>query len=69
MITKRGSQNREPISESGMHVAGWKDKDMVILQDNDDSSVFELWAKNDDHAGYTIDINGEGYEFVRTVRQ
>jgi len=35
----------------------------VILED--ESGKRELWAANDDHAGYTVEIDGWGYEFVR----
>lgn len=59
-----GSQNREPLSESGLAVRfGPNDDGEVIL--NDRNGNMELWQKTDDFAGYVIEINGKGYEFAR----
>jgi len=68
MITKHGSQNREPLSESGYHVMGWIDAETVILQANDDPKQMEVWFEHDDHAGYTIEIDGVGFEFARDYK-
>jgi hypothetical protein len=68
MITKRGSQNREPLSESGYHLKGWITLGVAVLQANDDETQQEVWFANDDHAGYTIEIDSVGYEFARDYR-
>jgi hypothetical protein len=68
MITKRGSQNREPLNESGYHLKGWITLGVAVLQDNSDETHQEVWFANDDHAGYTIEIDGVGYEFARDYR-
>jgi hypothetical protein len=62
-MKKIGSQTRETLKESGYKLIQ-KNKDEVILQDKEDGH-FEIWAKNNHHAGYTIDIKGVGYEYVR----
>jgi hypothetical protein len=65
MITKRGSQSREPLEETEFTLIGAIGKNEVVLQT--DFGPPELWAKKDDAAGYVIVINGQGYEFVRTA--
>jgi hypothetical protein len=65
MIKTIGSQKREPLSESGYELIKMSRKE-VILKDRD-SGKQELWVKNDDYAGYVIEINGKGYEFVRSI--
>jgi len=67
-MRKIGSQNRETLDESGYHVAGWLDAGTVVLEANGDASQREIWFLNDDHAGYTIEINGLGYEFARDYK-
>jgi len=69
MITKYGSQSREPLAESGYRlVKAWPDvsRGFVVLQTQD--GLQELWKRNNHHVGYTIDIHGMGYEFVRDVK-
>ena len=68
MITKRGSQNREPLAESGYHLKGWITLGVAVLQDNDDEKKLELWFANDHHAGYTIEIGVVGFEFARDYK-
>jgi len=63
MHTKYGSQRREPIEETEYRVH-IHDGDEVVLDDGGDR--FEVWFRNDYHAGYTIEINGIGYEFARS---
>lgn len=62
-----GSQSREPLSESGMHILERVSKNEVILESNDGSGKPELWFKNDHSAGYVVEIKGKGYEFAREV--
>lgn len=72
MITRVGSQNREPIADTEYIVIGKeigvKDKTVmdVILQDQE-SGQEELWTANDDYAGYVIVIDGIGFEYVQTL--
>jgi hypothetical protein len=44
-------------------VSGEEWRGTVVLRAGD--GVLELWSLCDDHAGYTIEIEGKGYEFVR----
>lgn len=66
-MRKIGSQTRETLEESGYHFVGYlgKGEDTILLQANDDSSQQEIWGMNNDHAGYTIEFNGVGFEFLR----
>ena len=65
-MQKIGSQTRETLEESGrkliaLHLNG---KEALL---NYDGSC-ERWVLNDDYAGYVIEINGQGYEFVATIK-
>ena len=69
MITKRGSQSREPLNESGYVIdATWPDVDRgsIVLRDVE-TGKRELWHLSDDYAGYVIEIEGCGYEFGRSL--
>lgn len=57
-----GSQSRERIEETDYILVEHLEDGQVVLADGD---VLELWVKNDGFAGYTIEIGGIGYEFVR----
>lgn len=64
-MIKRGSQTRDTLAGAGLTVRDlFKNGDAYL---KDESGKVELWHKNDNFAGYVIEINGEGYEFVRTV--
>ena len=63
MITKRGSQNREPIGDTEYKVSSALSAGQVVLVD--EVGRCELWIANDNFAGYVIEIGGIGYEFVR----
>jgi hypothetical protein len=65
MIT--GSQNREPLEESGLHMHKRISRNEVILERDDSPGDYELWYRRDDFSGYVITINDIGYEFVRSV--
>ena len=62
-MKKYGSQIRESLNDSGYSVKEFLLDNQVVLEDSD--GELEVWALNDGHAGYTIEINGQGYEFVR----
>lgn len=61
-----GSQRRETIFEAGYSVAKVKSDNELILQEKETGKM-ELWAKNDHHAGYTVEFKGIGYEFIRSL--
>lgn len=65
-----GSQWRETLAETEYQILGWLDSQTVVLQDSDDldKDKGEVWFRNDHHAGYTIEIDGIGYEFARSFK-
>jgi len=62
-----GSQTRETLAESGYRLLERVDDETVILQAIGDPAQQEFWFKQDDHAGYTIEVDGVGYEYARDV--
>jgi hypothetical protein len=62
MIKHIGSQNREKIEETEYEVFHIENE-YAILKDKETGKL-EAWFANDHHAGYTIEINGIGYEFA-----
>jgi hypothetical protein len=68
MIVKHGSQSREKLEESGYGLVGYLDQETIVLQANGDLEQVEIWGLCDDHAGYTIEVDGKGYEFVRDYK-
>ena len=60
-----GSQKRELLAESGMELVS-ENGNGALLKSKIDGNV-ELWMQNDDFAGYVIEIDGVGYEFIRTI--
>ena len=60
-----GSQKRETLEESGLTLIALHLNGQEALLNNDGRG--ELWALNDDFAGYVIEINGKGYEFIRSI--
>ncbi len=61
-----GSQVRERIEETGYKLISVHIDGKTALLNN--NGACELWALNDDYAGYVIEINGQGYEFIRTEK-
>lgn len=57
-----GSQRRETLVDAGYTFIGHGHNGEVILSDS--CNRWERWIENDHHAGYTLDIEGIGYEFV-----
>ena len=39
----------------------------IAILYNEEEKKHEEWVENNNFAGYTIEINGTGYEFVRTL--
>lgn len=67
MIRQIGSQSREPLNESGYKLFMRVSDTDVILMSEENSQICELWCAEDDHVGYTIEVDGVGYEFIRTL--
>ena len=63
-----GSQTRETLAENGdYHFIGFLDNRTSVILENVGDGKRELWAKNDHFAGYVLEIDGVGFEFVATV--
>lgn len=56
------SQRRITLDEAGYEVHNLG-METAILRDKDTGKL-ELFVKNDDYAGWVVEINGVGYEFV-----
>ena len=67
-----GSQTRETLKEAGYCVAelpelrAYSEEAGGVALVSPDGS-YELWVLNDHHAGYTIEVDGYGYEFAHTI--
>jgi 8-oxo-dGTP pyrophosphatase MutT (NUDIX family) len=57
-----GSQKRETLEEAGYTLISLQEHE-AILEDILTGSR-SLWHRNDNFAGYVIEINNERYEFV-----
>jgi hypothetical protein len=64
-IEVRGSQRREDWQSAGYTQYMLGQQGAAFLMDED--GELELWQSHDSHAGYTVVIEGIGYEFVRTL--
>lgn len=60
MINQLGSQMRQKIEDTS-YIVRAKKGCMVSLECGDHR---EVWVANDGFAGYTLEINGVGYEFI-----
>jgi hypothetical protein len=68
-MEERGSQRREKIEQTDMVLEKRKSPTEVILRDkNDPNAPLELWSLSDDYAGYVIEIDGKGYEFISEIK-
>lgn len=67
MFVRVGSQVRESLADSGYVVDFRLNAHEVILSDLSFTGKWELWHKNDHYAGYVIVIDGQGYEFCRSL--
>ncbi len=67
-----GSQFRETLAEAKYTLVAWagddgdEDRSQVVLADEDGKQ--ELWGRNDHHSGWTVEIDGVGYEFCHSLR-
>ena len=59
-----GSQTRETLEESEYTFVS-REGDEVILENEDGGK--ELFVERDDYAGYVVEIDGIGHEFVRSL--
>ena len=72
MVNQFGSQIREKIENSEYVIDVIATRNIaeageIILKASD--GRLELWAQNDDYAGYVIEISDIGYEFIRGVKR
>jgi len=69
-MKKIGSQIRENIKET-KYIVDIIEGDEQIGRNaylyNLKTGKYELWTERDDFAGYVIEIDGIGYEFVREI--
>jgi hypothetical protein len=70
MIKQIGSQRREPIEETE-YLIDFIDGPGDVFRDafliDTATGRREKWTENDDFAGYVIEIDGVGFEFVCEV--
>jgi len=69
-ISKRWSEKKvsaEDINSAGYFLVEGPDGNGEIIIQDKDSGGQELWARNPGFAGYTILLNGEEYEFIRSI--
>lgn len=64
-----GSQAREKIEDTDEKYRKVQKKGKEVVLYNPDSNAYERWYKNDDYAGYVIEIDGVGYEFANTMKK
>ncbi len=57
---------REAIEETEYRLVSPDLEGGVILEEKD-SGNRSLWFSSDDFAGYVVEIDGVGYEFVRSI--
>lgn len=60
-----GSQTRQELEYSDYKMRQRINAEEVILMAYD--GVLQLWVANDDYAGFVLEIDGVGYEFVTSV--
>lgn len=61
-----GSQFRQTLKQAGYTLVKRISSEEVVLANEDGNH--EVWFKNDHSAGWTIEINGVGYEFAHGYR-
>lgn len=62
-----GSQRRETVDDAGYEFDTRLDSETIVLLNEDKEP--EVWGLNDDHAGWTLEYDGKGYEFIRSGRR
>lgn len=66
MPTQIGSQHRVTLEDEGLTLVDRPYSGTVILR-NPVTEDFELYIEADDHAGFTVEIDGIGYEYCRSA--
>ena len=59
-------QTRETLEEAGLSFVSLEDN---LLVTEDESGYQEVWALNDNYAGYVIVYKGQGYEYAYGVKK
>ncbi len=62
-----GSQYRETLKDAGLRIA-WPTPRGYVLQDKE-TGAYSLWERCDDFAGYVVEIEGVGHEFLSSTDQ
>ena len=69
MLKHIGSQTRESIEDTEYELLEFIEypsgRDAVLL--NKETGIKELHVERDDFAGYVLEIDGKGFEFVRSL--
>lgn len=65
MIKTFGSQKREKIEDTDYVLVSIENGTALLFDDK--TGKCETWQENDHFAGYVIEINGIGYEFVTSA--
>jgi hypothetical protein len=60
-----GYQNRDTVNEAQVVLLKHLPHDEALIMDA--KGKFEIWGMNDGYAGYVLEIDGVGYEFIRSV--
>lgn len=58
------TQTRVTLMQSGLSLYKRVDATTILLKN--DENKLEVWDLHDDYAGYTIEIDNVGYEFIKT---
>jgi len=61
-MQKIGPQNIQPLCETEYTLISLTGNEAILF--NTISRKYETWVLNNNYAGYVIEINGKGYEFV-----
>jgi hypothetical protein len=64
-----GSQIRDPYQEAGYEIVRNGEFPNEKILRHIETGNKELWIRNDCHAGYTLEIDGIGYEFVHSLKE
>ena len=65
-LKKIGSQTRQKIEDSEYELVDIFGNGEAVLKDKD-TGKRELYQERDNFAGFVIEIDGKGYEFVRSL--
>jgi len=62
-----GSQIRETLKEAGaVLIERLNSTDVLLRTPDTQNGHLELWIKQDDFAGYVIEIDSVGYEYINS---